>query len=199
MPVALGESVYTPPAPQFPPRKRWTRAECQAYERAGLWEGQHYELIEAELINKMGKNSPHVFGSRKARWALEEIFGRERVVSEGPIDVAPEDNPTNEPEPDIYVLRAPEFRGQPTPADLVLVVEVADTTLPFDTTTKAALYARAGIPEYWVIDLNGRRLLVHRQPSGNVYKSVIAYSEQERVAPLAAPESAVLAASLIGF
>src|SRR5215471_6819752 len=199
MPVALGESVYTPATPQNPPRVPWTREEVKACERAGLWEGLHYELVNGELINKMGKNSPHVFGSRQVRHLLEQIFGWERVVSEGPIDVAPEDNPTSEPEPDIYVLRDPKFRGQPAPGDLVLVVEIADTTLAFDRTTKAALYARAGIPEYWALDLNGRRLIVHREPADSVYKSVVAYSEQERIAPLAAPEREVVVADLLAF
>jgi hypothetical protein len=54
---------FTRPRSPVSARKPWTREECAAYERAGLWEGQHYELIEGELINKMGKNSPHVFGS----------------------------------------------------------------------------------------------------------------------------------------
>jgi Uma2 family endonuclease len=63
----------------------------------------------------------------------------------------------------------------------------------------AALYARTGIPEYWALDLNGRRLIVHREPGGSVYKSVIAYSEQERLAPLAAPEREVLVADLLAF
>src|SRR6516165_4926023 len=85
-----------------------------------------------------------MFGARLVRHLLEQIFGWERVVSEGPIDVAPEDNPTSEPEPDVYVLRNPEFRGQPTPVDQVLVVEIADTTLAFDRTTK-----RSPLCPYW--------------------------------------------------
>ena len=184
MPVVLGETVYTPPAPQYPPRKRWTRDECAAYEQAGLWESQHFELIEGELINKMGKKQPHVFGVRRAARSLGQVFGWDSVFTEAPINVAPQDRATNEPEPDLYVLKAAsiEFRDlAPRPSDLALVVEIADTTL--DLTTKAALYARAGIPEYWVLDLNGRRLIVHRDPTSGLYKSVVAYSDQERVAP----------------
>jgi Uma2 family endonuclease len=198
MPVALGETIYTPPAPQYPPRKLWSREEYEAFERTGLWEGQHYELIEGELINKMGKNKPHVIGNQRVHHILNEIFGWQRVFSESPIDVAPEDRPTSEPEPDFYVLRSPGFRGdRPAPDELALIVEISDTTLTWDTTTKAALYARAGIADYWVLDLNGHRLIVHRDPSGNIYKSVIAYNEQERVAPLAAPRGEVLVADLL--
>lgn len=194
MPVDLGESVYNPPAPKFPPRKIWTREECQASECAGLWQGQHYELVEGELIDKMGKNMPHVFGVRRVRRFLEQAFGWERVLSEAPIGVAREDLRTSEPEPDVYVLREARSSGrQPGPADLVLVVEVSDTTLAFDTTVKAGLYARAGIVEYWALDLNGRRLIVHREPSGSVYKSVVAYGESESVAPLAAQREVAVA------
>jgi Uma2 family endonuclease len=62
-------------------------------------------------------------------------------------------------------------------------------SLPFDLTTKARLYARARIPEYWVLDLDGRRLIVHRDPMEDSYRSVNAYGENERVTTLAAPLS----------
>ena len=79
--------------------------------------------------------------------------------------------------------------GNPQPQDLQLVVEVSDTTLSFDLTTKASIYARAGIVEYWVLDIAGRRMIVHREPQGGRYVSVTAYSAEESVSPLAAPES----------
>ena len=126
---------------------------------------------------------------------LVDAFGWDRVNSEAPTDVAPEDNPTNEPQPDVIVFRATaaDFQSAaPQPADLALVVEISDTTLNFDLTVKAALYARAGIAEYWVVDLNGRRLIVHRQPDSGAYKSVAAYGENERVAPLASPQQSLL-------
>ena len=79
--------------------------------------------------------------------------------------------------------------AKPRPEDLHLVVEVADTTPAFDLTTKAALYARAGIVEYWVLDVIGRRMVVHRNPQLGRYALIMAYGEQESVAPLAAPQS----------
>ena len=65
----------------------------------------------------------------------------------------------------------------------------SERTLGFDMRTKAGLYARAGIVEYWVLDIPGRRLIVHRDPQGGRYASVVAYGARESVAPLAAPES----------
>lgn len=175
-----------------PPRKRWTRAECEALSSAGLLDQQRLELIEGELINKMGKNRPHVRSVKRLfRWLIE-VFGWDFVHQETPIDVAPEDNPTSEPEPDLIVLARDESefaQHNPGPQDLRLVVEVADSSLSFDRTMKAALYARAGIVEYWVLDILGRRLIVHREPHGGRYTSVVAYGEDESVAPLAAPAS----------
>lgn len=119
-------------------------------------------------------------------------FGERSVLQGAPIDVAPEDNPTSEPEPDLVVLNRDlsHFKSdRPAPKDLRLVIEVADTSLGFDRTTKAALYARAGIVEYWILDIEGRRMIVHRDPQAGQYTSIAAYSFDESVAPLASPES----------
>jgi len=179
---------------QNPPRKRWTRAECDRLEALGVFDQQRVELIEGELIVKMSKNRPHVNTAALLTAWLIQIFGGLRVNAEAPIDVAPQDNPTNEPVPDLIVLTreytASGFRSaRPQPRDLDLVVEIADTSLAFDLSVKAALYARAGIADYWVFDLSGRRVIVHRDPQGDRYTSVTAYGEQESLAPLAAPDS----------
>ena len=141
----------------------------------------------------MGKNRPHVDAAALLLGWLIQVFGARLVNHEAPIDVAPEDNPTNEPVPDMIVVKREIHRGfrsaTPQPSDLDLVIEIADTSLAFDLTVKAALYARAGIVEYWVLDVLGRRLIVHRDPQAGQYGSVTAFSEQEGVAPLAAPES----------
>ena len=193
MPTILADIPPVRPAPPSPPRKLWTRAECSALEAAGLLDGQHLELIEGDLINKMGKNLPHLVSLGVLMNRLKGMFGEWFVLQEASIDVAPEDNPTNEPEPDIIVLKR-EFTSLsaiPRPEDLHLVVEIADTTLRFDLTTKAALYARAGIVGYWVLDVTGRRLIVHRDPRNGVYSSIVEYREREEVSPLAAAHVAL--------
>jgi Uma2 family endonuclease len=191
MPVIVTETP-SQPIDQGPARKRWTRSECAALEATGMFDQQNLELIEGELIDRMGKNRPHVDAHSLLLGWLIQVFGARFVNFEAPIDVAPEDNPTNEPIPDAIVLR-PDFSdfrsARPQPQDLRLVVEVADTTRTFDLTVKAALYARAGIVEYWVLDVPGRRLLVHRGPQAGQYRSIVAFSEQESVAPISAPDS----------
>ena len=190
MPTAVTE-VLTPPIPPDPPRKRWTRAECSTLEELGMFSQQSLELIEGELISKMGKKRPHVHTLALLTEWLIHVFGGRFVNQEAPIDVTPQDNPTNEPQPDAIVLRG-SYSGflskTPQPYDIELVVEVSDTSLIFDLTTKAALYARAGIPEYWVLDIQGRRLVVHREPIAGRYSLIVAYGENEAVAPLAAPQ-----------
>ena len=190
MPTSVTQRPYRP-VPTDPPRKRWTRAECATLESSGLWDQQRLELVHGELISKMGKKRPHVNALVAVQAWMVRTFGEQFVNPEAPIDVAPEDNPTNEPEPDLVVLARPsrEFRdANPRPADLRLVVEISGSTLGFDLTTKAELYARAGIVEYWVVDFAARRLIVHRDPRQGLYCSVTAYSEEETVTPIASPQ-----------
>lgn len=143
----------------------------------------------------MGKKRPHVNALVVLQEWLILVFGAQYVNPEAPIDVAPEDNPTNEPEPDLIVLTRPtrEFRdSNPRPEDLRLVVEISYSTLGFDLTSKAELYARALIVEYWVLDIQARSLVVHRDPQRGLYRSVTVYSARESVAPLASPGSEFL-------
>jgi Uma2 family endonuclease len=194
MPTVLTNAPETP-RPLVPPRKRWTREQCAALEASGLFEKERLELVEGELISKMGKNRPHVNALALMYRRLMKIFGESFVISEAPIDVSPEDNPTNEPEPDLIVLNREftSFRsGNPQPRDLSLVVEIADSTLTFDLTTKASLYARAGIIEYWVLDVDRRRLIAHRNPVAGKYAAVTVYCEHEPIAPLAATDAEFL-------
>ena len=195
MPTVVTETPR--PSPAEPPRKRWTRQECVALETSGIWEQQHLELIEGELISKMGKKRPNTNVLIVIQDWLVRTFGTQFVNPETPIDVAPEDNPTNEPEPDLILLAKPwrEFKNNPQPADLRLVVEISDSTLGFDLTTKARLYARARIVEYWVVDIPARRIIVHRDPQDGQYQSIVAYAEQESVKPLASPDSEFLVGS----
>jgi Uma2 family endonuclease len=191
MPTELLEPAVPPPLESLR-RKRWTRAEVDLLDSMGIFEGQHYELIEGELINKMGKNRSHGLGVMEIQEWLISLFGFWRVLKEEPIEVASEDNETNRPEPDLAVLRQPSQQlglRNPCPEDILLAIEVADSTLDTDRSTKAALYARAGIPDYWVLDLNRHRLIVHREPVGGKYTSVVEYLEHESVGPLAAPQS----------
>ena len=194
MPVELAPAIELPIPPRspkiYPPRKRWTRAECASLERTGLWDRDRLELIEGELITKMSKKRPHMIVFMSVMKWLVGSLDPMYLNPEGPIDVSPEDNPTSEPEPDIAVLAktGAEYLGANPPAsDVRLVIEVSDSTLAFDLGPKARLYARAGIVEYWVFDIAERRLIVHREPRQGLYAVITAYAEGESVSPLALP------------
>lgn len=168
--------------------KRWTRAEFeQTAANLGL---EHLELVEADVFDKGGDTPAHAASEALLYERLAGSVGAQRVRRAARIDVAPEDNPRNEPEPDLIVLNRDfaELTNNPGPQDLLLVIEVAgDSTLGFDFHTKSPLYARAGIVEYWLLDLAGRRMIVHRDPQAGRYRYVVAYSAEEYLAPLAAP------------
>ena len=156
------------------PRKRFTRDEFQRLQEAGVLEGK-YELIEGDPIEKTGQHPPHAHALRLMCGWLAACFGIARLSVQLPIEVSEQDRQRSEPEPDIAVLRAslPEYRQRhPRGDELTLIVEIADSSSRFDLTTKAALYARAGVPEYWVLDLTRRILVIHRHPAKGAYGRV---------------------------
>lgn len=182
-----------------PPRKRWTVEECEGLERDGYLTGR-YELIDGEIIEKMGQNPPHRIALMLVAQWLVSLFGFLCVQTEKPITLPGRDGLSNAPEPDIAVTAQPTTAytmTHPTPTALLLLVEVSDTTLPYDLNTKAALYARTGIGEYWVLDIVGRRLYVHRQPGSTGYSDVQVYAETESVALQVRPEAPVTIALLL--
>src|SRR5262249_49548446 len=139
-----------------PLRVRWTRADCAALVAHGDLAPGRYELVEGEILREGAVCPPHGTAvSRLAAWCTT-VFGPDFVQTHAPINVAPDDYPMSEPEPDVAILNrslAHFFLDDiPGPSDLRLVAEVADTTLAFDLSTKAGLYARASISEYWVLD-----------------------------------------------
>ena len=184
-----------------PGRKRFTRGEVYRMLEAGLFEGRRFELIDGEVVDKMGQNPPHAGAIRRIKIWLSNVFGLDRVQGQLPLDVAPPDRELNEPEPDFFVLAElkPEYdRRHPRGDETLLVVEVSDTSLRRDTRTKRDLYTRAGVPEYWVANVPSRKLIVHRQPIDGCYRQVSTYSEGDLVSAASAPEMSILVAKLFG-
>lgn len=179
MPTLLEKRVRITP----PPEKRIpvTRRTADWMRDNGEITGR-YELIEGEIISKMGQKPPHNYVVKCLNKLLARLFGIDFVQIQGPINVATIDSVINEPEPDAAVLSKPAeayVADNPSPPDILVVFEVADTTLRRDLGVKARLYARASVQEYVVIDLPGRRVLVHNGPAENGYKRVTAYAADE--------------------
>ena len=153
---------------------------------AGFFTGERFELIDGDLIDKMGQNPPHAGAIQLCMALLVKIFGVERVRVQLPIEAGPADRERSVPEPDLAVLAEvkPDFsRRHPNGQELALLVEVADTTLRHDAVTKRDLYARSDVPEYWVLDLNSRRLIVHRELDAGLaqYASIQSYTEDQAI------------------
>lgn len=170
----------------------WTREDCRQLESTGLLP-ERWELVQGEIVSKMGTNLPHSRIAKRIDVWLSSVFPTECILPTCSIDVAPEDNPTSEPEPDITVLNRPaeQLGRNPRPEDIVLLIEVSDTTLDHDLGAKAKLYARAGIAEYWAVDLKARCIHRHRDPSPDGYTSVRVVENAEVLSPLARPDAAL--------
>jgi Uma2 family endonuclease len=181
-------------------RKKWSVQECRLLVENGLLTPGKYELIEGEIIFTRGQGRLHIAAITRIIAALVAIFGSEAVQSQAQIGIGEIDE-YNDPEPDVAVLRGSVrdyLEREPDPAtEVLLAVETAITTLQGDTTTKAHLYARHGVVEYWVIAIPSRELIVHRQPTADGYIHVQTYSDNDSIVPLAAPNSPVHVADLL--
>ena len=178
---------------------RWTCRQFHEILEQGILVGR-YELIDGEILSKIGQKRPHALTIMLLMKALIALFGVDYVQCQLPMPVRGRDGERNEPEPDAVVLSRPalEFREEnPSAEDALLVVEVADSSISFDRNRKAALYARAGVGDYWIIDLNDRQILVHRQPSSEGYGEVTAFRSDELLTALARPDAPVRVADLL--
>jgi Uma2 family endonuclease len=186
-----------PPDTGVRPR-RWTRKEYYRAAQLGLFRAdERLELLDGEIIAKLTQNPPHAVTMVLAGQILSQAFGpAHHVRSQLPLIL----NNQSEPEPDFVVVRgtARDYLPEhPRAVDVVLVVEVADTTLRFDRNRKLVAYARARIAEYWILNLPQRTLEVYREPSRSRHRSALAYSEQAVVTPLAAPDASIRVTDLL--
>ena len=150
------------------------RVEYDALIAQGFLVGEPIELVEGHLVTMTPQGDRHwLVITQLNRRLIEAIPADEGLVSvQGPL--AADD--LSEPEPDLYVT-SPDVvsrRGLPTTASLV--IEVANSSRAYDLSVKAALYARVGIPDYWVVDLPTERVVVHRDPTAGGYDNVKAAS-----------------------
>ncbi len=172
--------------------KKWTVEEYERLLALGvLTENDRVQLVEGEIVEMSPQNAPHAAAVRLTEEALRQAFGRGFDVRvQMPLRLAPH----SEPEPDVAVVRGSprDYRDRhPGGEDTVLVVEVADATLSFDRERKGRVYAAAGIPEYWILNLNDRELEVYREPEGGEYRIRVVLREGEAVAPLFRPDARI--------
>ena len=180
-------------------RRRFTVEEYHEMARAGvLTEDDRVELLAGEIVHM----SP--IGSRHAAcvdW-LNKVLGREigdlailRV--QNPVRLSP----YSEPEPDVALLkpRADFYaRSHPGPEDVLLIIEVAETSVEIDREVKLPLYAEAGIPEVWIVDLQTQNVEVYRQPVERTYSVTETYTPADRLSSQAFPDASIALEELLG-
>lgn len=154
--------------------KRWFSVdEYYRMAQAGiLTEDDRVELIEGEVIEMSPIGSRHAACVNRLNILLNRLVGRKMIVSvQNPIYI----DEFSEPQPDVALLQLREdfYAGShPTASDVLLVIEVADTSVEYDRKKKLPLYARAGIPEVWLANLPEDRFEIHTQPLNDKYQSV---------------------------
>ena len=146
-----------------PKQRLWTRAEYHQMADLGWFDGQRAELVEGEIVVLSPQKFAHGATVDRVREVLDKLLhDRFWVRMQLPIAIGA----SSEPEPDISVVpgKRKDYADHPTSASLL--VEVSDTTLTYDRAKKMRLYAKAGIPEYWIVNLQDQEVEVRRRPAG---------------------------------
>lgn len=178
--------------------RRWTREEYDRMVEAGiLTTRDKVQLIEGEIVEMSPQTPPHVATTHHL---LHRVLGSlfptaPHVRHQAPLALSDR----SEPEPDLAVVPgAPQDYRHVHPATALLLVEVSLSSLTYDRTTKAHVYARARIPEYWIVNLRDRCVEVYRDPVVSMpdaasahYATVTSYTSGQRITPLAAPDATI--------
>jgi Uma2 family endonuclease len=146
-----------------PKVRLWTRAEYHQMADLGWFDGQRAELLEGEIVVLSPQKFGHGATTDRVREVLDNLLRNEFWVRmQLPITIGT----TSEPEPDVSVVpgKRSDYSDHPTGASLL--IEVSDTTLTYDRVKKMRLYAKAGIPEYWIVNLQDQEVEVRRRPVG---------------------------------
>ncbi|GAB4345639.1 MAG: Uma2 family endonuclease [Cyanophyceae cyanobacterium] len=185
----------------------WTVEDYHRMIAAGILDDRAVELLEGQIYAMVPEGPEHAYSEQTLADRFRQLLRDHACIREDkPITLT---NIDSEPEPDIAIARGTPLdylRRHPSAADLLLIVEIANTTLRTDLTRKRDLYARASIPEYWVVDLQNRRLEIFRNPDGTTYRDrqTIAGSDSNSsretdraIAPLAFPDIAIALAEIL--
>lgn len=178
--------------------RRFSVDEYYRMAEAGILDpGERVELIEGEIVRMAAIGSRHASCVNRLNRLLGRLVGdRAAVRIQSPVRLSE----MSEPEPDVALVRprADDYASaHPGPADVLLLIEVADATEGLDRTVKGPLYARAGIREYWLVDLPGDRMVVHREPGEGGYGRGSVHSRSEALRPDAFPDLEVAIADVL--
>ena len=184
-----------------PAPHRWTCEEFHNIGDSGMLEGRSVILVDGEILDMPNPNPPHATATTLADYALKDLF---RVGHFVRVQTGLPTTENTDPAPDLAVIAgSPRDFAMTHPRTAVLVVEVSDSSFDYDVGVKSNLYAAAGILDYWVIDVNGRQLIVFRDPipdaaapRGFRYDTMQVLNVGDTIIPLAA-QTAIAVADLL--
>ena len=191
-------TATAPTAAELRPH-RFTTDEYFRMVAAGiLTEDDRVELLGGQIVDVSPSNPPHAAAVARVLRVFNRALRDDQALSrdQSPLDLEPYDAP----EPDVALVRprADEYAtAHPPAAAVLLVVEISDSTLLTDRRVKLPLYAAAGLPEVWILNLQQDRLEVYREVAGEQYGVSRSYRHTERIAPLAFPELELAVADLL--
>lgn len=184
-----------------PKRKRWTVTEFYRIIELGIIDGEQCELIEGDIMQKERLSPPHALCKTHLSEWLAKTYGSDYVSqNRSIIPMNDADRKSSEPEPDFAVLcnnLEHYAQNHPPAEDVILIIETAEITLSYDLIVKSAFYARNAIVEYWVVDVAGRQIIVHLNPTPEGYESVVTFEAEGEIAPAAHPEAKIKVADLL--
>lgn len=191
----LSSGIWQGHIPDF---YRWTPEQYHRLIEAGFFDDGRVELLEGLIWDMAGQMTPHTTGIRLTQLCLEEVFaGTFEVRVQMPVTLPD----GTEPEPDVAVAPGTPFdylEHHPGPDELLLAVEVSDSTLAKDRGLKLTAYAKAGVVECWIVNLVQQQLEVYRRPSpAGIYTDTAIYQPGQSVTPLNAPDKLVAVADLL--
>jgi Uma2 family endonuclease len=175
------------PAQYVPTPYLWSSEEYQRLAETGVFFGRRIELIEGQVLQMSPMGSPHAITMILLTKLLLRIFDdRFSIQLQLPFLI----NDRSLPEPDAAIVRggARDYQRE-TPVQAALLIEVSESTLKYDRTIKARLYASAGMIEYWIINLIENQIEIHRSPTpGDGYTEITIAKAGEKISPLVLPD-----------
>lgn len=180
-------------------RRRFTVEQYHQMVEAGiLTADDRVELIEGEIIEMSPIGRHHAACvKRLIRLFSQRVGERAIVAAQDPVELSDR----SEPQPDFVLLQPrPDFyeAGHPYPQDILLLVEVADTTVESDREVKIPLYARSGIVEVWLVNINQQAIEVHREPAFNCYGNVQHFQRGQQLSVQAFPDISLTVDEILG-